>query len=300
MEGGTLRRNDEMISDNDDGTTVSDSVDDAVDDHPWLERVTQWGWIAKSVVYTLMGLATAQIAFQTPSSDESASPEGSIKALSDIPFGRVFLAILTVGLLLYTVWRAISVAVISGNDLKLWGDRVGYTFSCIFYLVLAYSAGKAALTGIEPEESTTVEDLSTSVMEMTGGRTIVGIAGVATIVVGIYFGVHKGIQRSFADELDGVDESPSRNQPKRRALLISGIVGWIGRGIVTALVGFFVVRAAIEFDSNEARGFDRALREASGSFVGSSLVFATAIGLIAYGIFCLFSHRFRSLDESDD
>ncbi len=287
-----------LNSETTDGNAVSESVDDAVDEHPWLERVTQWGWRAKAVVYTLMGVTAFQIARQSPTSDK-ASPDGAIKALSDVPFSRAILAVLTVGLLLYAIWRGLSVAVISGNGVKDWGYRVGYTFSGIFYLLLAYSAGKASITGIDPKESTTVEDFSSSVMEMTAGRTMVGIAGVVTIGVGIFFAIHKGIQRSFADELDGVHESPGSNGPKRRALLISGVVGWIGRGIVTALVGFFVLRAAVQFDPDEARGFDKALREVAGTTLGSLLVFVCAIGLIAYGLFCFFSHRFRSLAESD-
>lgn len=286
------------VDGHDDRKQVSESVDDAVDDHPWLEPVIRWGWIAKALVYTLMGLAAVQIAFQTRSSDENASPDGSIKALANIPFGRVVLGILTIGLILYAVWRGLSVAVISGSDVKDWANRVGYTFSGVFYVLLAYSAGKAAITGLEPEESSTVEDLSKSVMEVTAGRTMVGIAGVATIAVGIFFAVHKGIQRSFADHLDGVEKSPGRNAPKRRALLISGIVGWVGRGIVTALVGFFVLRASIQFDPDEARGFDKALREVSGTPLGSALVLIAALGLIAYGMFCFFSHRFRSIEES--
>lgn len=278
--------------------SVSESVDGAVSEHPWLETVAQWGWIAKAIVYTLMGLAAVQIALQTSSSDENASPDGSIKALANVPFGRTILAVLTIGLLLYAVWRGLSVAVITGTDIKDWAYRVGYAFSGIFYLLLAYSAGKAAITGIEPEESSTVEDLSRSVMEVTAGRTMVGLAGVATIAVGVFFAVHKGAQRSFADHLDGVDESPGRNAPKRRALLISGIVGWIGRGIVTVLVGFFVLRASIQFDPDEARGFDKALREVAGSASGSTLVLVAALGLIAYGVFCFFSHRFRTLEQS--
>lgn len=282
----------------DDGNAVSESVDRAVDEHPWLERVTQWGWIAKGIVYTLMGITAIQIARQNPTSDD-ASPDGSIRALSDVPFSRTVLAVLTVGLLLYVIWRALSVAVISGNGAKEWADRIGYAFSGIFYLALAYTAGKAALTGLDPKESTTVEDASASVMEMTAGRTIVGIAGLATIGVGLFFAIHKGLQRSFVDDLDGVHESPGANAPKRRALLISGIAGWVGRGIVTILVGFFVLRAALRFDPDDARGFDKALRQVAGTTLGSILVFVCAVGLIAYGLFCFFSHRFRSLDESD-
>lgn len=277
--------------------SVAGTVDDAVDQNPWLEKVFQVGWIAKGVVYTLMGVTAIRIAQQDVAADGEASPEGSVAMIADGPIGRPLLAVLTIGLLLYFAWRILSVAVIRGNGAEEWADRVGYTFSGVFYALLAYTAGKAAFTGVDPEESNTVESLSKSVMEMTGGRTMVGIAGLVTIGVGVYFAVHKGIQRSFTEDLVSVQPAPHDNEPKRAALVVSGVVGWIGRGIVTVLVGFFLVRAAVRFDSDDARGFDQSLREAAGTGLGTALVLTAAIGLIAYGIFCFASHRFRTLSD---
>ncbi len=277
--------------------SVADTVDDAVDENPWLEKVFQFGWIAKAIVYTLMGVAAIQIARQDSAAEGEASPEGSVAAIADAPVGRPLLAILTIGLVLYVMWRILSVAVIRGNGASEWADRVGYTVSGIFYILLAYTAGKAAVTGVDPEESNTVENLSKSVMEMTGGRVMVGAAGLVAIGVGVYFAVHKGIQRSFTDDLVGVQPDPRNNEPKRAALVIAGVIGWIGRGIVTIFVGFFVVRAAVNFDSNDARGFDQSLRQVAGTGLGSSVVFACAIGLLAYGAFCFVSYRFRTLDD---
>jgi len=277
--------------------SVADTVDDAVDDNPWLEKVFQFGWVAKAVVYTLMGVAAIQIARQDSGADGEASPEGSIAAIADAPVGRPLLAVLTIGLVLYVIWRVLSVAVIHGRGVREWGDRVGYTFSGLFYLLLAYTAGKAAFTGVDPEESNTVEKLSKSVMEMTAGRTMVGAAGLVTIGVGIYFAVHKGIQRSFTDDLDGVQPDPRDNEAKRAALVVAGVIGWIGRGIVTVFVGFFLVRAAVNFDSSDARGFDQSLRQVAGTGIGSAVVLSCAIGLVAYGAFCLVSYRFRSLSD---
>ena len=276
---------------------LADSVDDTVEEHPWLERLTRIGWIAKGVVYTLMGLTAVEIARQDPTSKD-ASPEGSIGRVGEAPLGRVLLAVLTVGLLLYFVWRLLSVAAIRGSELADWGDRIGYTFSGLFYLVLAFTAGKAALSGIDPEGSNSVERISKSMLEMTAGRWLLGAVGIATIGVGIYFAVHKGIQRSFVEQLDGVHATPNDNEPKRAALVIAGIVGWIGRGVVTGLVGFFIVRSAVLFDPNEARGFDRTLRQVAGTSTGSTLVLICAVGLVAYGVFCLVSHRFRTLKDS--
>ena len=219
--------------------------------------------------------------------------------IANASFGRLTLGVLTIGLLLYVAWRLISVAVIKDHDLSSWGDRVGYAFSAVFYVTLAWSAGKASLTGLDPEESTTVEDLSTSIMDVTAGRTMVGVAGVVTIAVGAYFAVHKGIQRSFTNELHGVGSHLADNGPKRQALLIAGVVGWLCRGLVTMFVGYFVLRSAWRFDAEDARGFDQALRSVANSGPGGVVVISCGVGLIAYGVFCLASARFRRLDDVD-
>lgn len=275
---------------------VADTVDGALDENPQVERVLKVGWLAKALVYTLMGVAALQIARQDAPADGQASPAGSVAAVADAPVGRLLLAVLTVGLVLYFLWRILSVAVIRGNEISAWADRVGYTFSGTFYLVLAYSAGKAAFTGVDPAETRTVESLSQSVMEVTGGRTMVGLAGLVTIGVGAYFAVQKGIRRSFTKHLISVGPVPSENEPKRRVLVVAGVLGWIGRGIVTALVGIFVVGAAIQFDPEDARGFDQSLRAVAGTGIGSALVVIAGLGLIAYGAFCLASYRFRNLE----
>lgn len=276
---------------------VADSVDQTVDRHPWVEKLTKLGWLAKGLVYTLMGVTALRIARQD-STDDHASPEGSLGQVANATAGRLLIGFLAVGLVLYFAWRILSVAVIRGHDLAAWGDRIGYAFSGLFYAVLGFTAAKAALTGLEPDDSNTVEQLSRSLLDSAGGRWLLGAVGVVTMVVGAYFGIHKGIQRSFTDDLDGVHPRPSDNEPKRVALLIAGVFGWIGRGIVTGLVGFFVARAAVRFDPDDARGFDRTLRQVAGTSTGSFLVLVCAAGLITYGLFCLASHRFRELEDN--
>ncbi len=280
-----------------DENEVADKVDDTVDEHPWLERVTQVGWLAKGVVYTLMGLTALQIARQDPT-EEGASPEGSLGRVADAPGGRFLLGVLTVGLVLYFVWRVLSVAVISGNDLNDWAHRIGYSFSAIFYAALAWTAGKATVSGVEPEESNSVERLSTTLLDSTVGRWFLGAVGIGTMAVGAYFVIRKGIQRSFADDLEGVSDDLAPTGNKRTLVLVSGMIGWIGRGFVTILVGFFITRAAVRFDPDDARGFDRSLRQVAGTSTGTMLVLACAVGLIAYGVFCFVSHRYRALDDN--
>jgi hypothetical protein len=261
-----------------------------------IEVFTQLGWLAKGAVYVLFGVTAVAIARQSAPTDE-ASPQGALGQLMDAPAGRALIAAMAVGLLLYFLWRAISVVLIDGNDTDAWGDRLGYSFSAMFYALLAYTAARSAWGGTEPGESNTVESLSRTLLENDIGRWLLGIVGLATIAVGLYFAAAKGVMRGFTDDVRGVTEHGGTDGVDR-AIWLTGIAGWVGRGVVTALVGYFILRSAVVFDPNEARGFDRALREAATTTAGSALVWVSAVGLVTYGSFCLATFRRRTLGDT--
>jgi hypothetical protein len=243
-----------------------------------------------------MGLTAVSIARQQPTDDE-ASPTGSLAKVIEQPGGRFLLGVLAVGLLLYAIWRFLSVGIIRGTEWRCWLDRIGYTCSAAMYTVLAWVAARSALRGTEQGRDNTVEQLSRTVMETGWGRWLVGAAGIVTVAVGIYFVVRKGIMRSFVDDLRGVHRG-TNDETVDHLLVVSGVAGWIGRGVVTILVGFFVTRAAVRFDADDARGFDASLRHVATTSTGTVLVWCAAIGLVLYGAFCLLSHARRKIEDN--
>jgi succinate dehydrogenase hydrophobic anchor subunit len=275
------------------GGDVAHQVDDAVRERPWVQQVTRLGWLAKGVVYLLFGVTAWSIARQESTANE-ASPQGALDAVRDRSGGRVLLAVLAVGLVLYVVWRVLSVVLRRGNDARAWLDRIGYAFSAVFYALLALTAGRSALRGSETGGSNTIEDMSTSVLETTGGRWLLGAAGIVIIAVGLYFIIKKGLERGFLDDV----QLGKAGKTEQRVVTISGVVGHVGRGIVIALVGFFVTRAAVRFDASDAKGFDRALRDVADTDTGSWIVLAGAAGLFVYGVFCIVSARHQVLRRS--
>ncbi len=274
---------------------VADKTQEVINRNPWIQTVGQIGWVAKGVVYLLMGATATQIARQEQSDDE-ASPSGALNRVMEQPGGRILLLIMGAGLILYFFWRIFSVAVIRDNDLSAWADRVGYTFSALFYALLAFTAFRTVMRGAESGKSNTVESMSRSLMGSTLGRGLVILGGAITIAVGLYFIVRKGIMRGFVDELHTIDEAD--DEAVDWTIIIAGVAGWIGRGIVTVLVGVFVARAAINFDPDDARGFDGALRTVATTSYGTVFVWISAIGLMLYGAFCLLSHRYRYIEDN--
>jgi hypothetical protein len=75
----------------------------------------------------------------------------------------------------------------------------------------------------------------------------------------------------------------------------TGLVGHMARGIVFGLVGIFLVKAALEYDPDEAIGIDGALQKLAAQAYGDALLGVVAAGLLAYGVFCLARARYREV-----
>jgi len=61
------------------------------------------------------------------------------------------------------------------------------------------------------------------------------------------------------------------------------------------LIGVFLIRAAWQFDSDEAAGLDDSIRQLSTSWYGTTLAMLVGVGFIAYGTFAALSARHRVL-----
>jgi hypothetical protein len=154
---------------------------------------------------------------------------------------------------------------------------------------LAYTAITLALSKpADPDGNKKVTSLSADVMAHTGGRVVIGLAGLITLGAGIYR-VVKGAKVDVNDELNLSSLSPTR----RRWIERLGAVGEFGRGIGIGMIGFFLLRAAITYDEAEATGLDGALRRLASETWGQVLVVVIGVGFVAYGMFCLatFTHR---------
>lgn len=75
-----------------------------------------------------------------------------------------------------------------------------------------------------------------------------------------------------------------------------GQVGITSRAIVLALIGTFLIQAAIEYDPHKVRGIHGALIALMQGPAGGWLLTVVAVGLMAYGIYMLFLAWRRRID----
>ena len=190
--------------------------------------------------------------------------------------GAIALWLVAAGLALYVLWRLTSIVLPAGNTVETWVTRAGYAVSAAMYSLLAWTAMSfatdvRAARGAESEDAK-VERFTRQLMDRSGGRWLVGAIGVFVVGVGIYF-VVSGVRASFHHDLEPRDVGPISLE----SIVVFGRVGWVGRGIVLVLVGWFVTSAAVRFRPSDANGLDGSLREVTELAVGPLIVgFAAA------------------------
>ena len=127
-------------------------------------------------------------------------------------------------------------------------------------------------------------------MEYPLGRWLVAGVGLGILGAGV-FNVWRGLGGRFRKNLKRRKMSDTED----RVFTLVGMVRHLARGIVFGLIGFFLVRAAWQYDPNEAIGLDGALAKLLRQGYGDTLLGLVASGLIAYGLYCFVEARYREL-----
>lgn len=258
----------------------TDTAREAFSSH-WFDRYARFGYTAKGVVWAMVGLLAARVAIGQ--SGEQADFYGALGEIGDQPLNAVLLGLLSAALFGYAGWRIVqAVADVEGEGRDAAGIlkrflylTVGLTYG--FFAV--YALGILAGWSTEDDE---IRDLTAMALEWRFGEWLVGAVGVMVVAMGIAE-LYVAISRKFEVEL-GSDEL---GRWERLSLLASGLFGHLSRGAVYLAVGFFAVRAAVEFDPDEARGLADTFRELVEQPFGPSIVAAIAAGFVTFGVYCV-------------
>ncbi|ANE48987.1 hypothetical protein SY83_16905 [Paenibacillus swuensis] len=255
---------------------------------PWVDKLARLGYAAKGVVYSTIGILAIMTA--AGFGGELTDKQGSLRAIGAQPFGSVILIILAIGLTGYFLWCMIQTFMDpdrNGTDWKGILKRIGSFASGIIYGSLAYSAIRTVIKA-GGSQGTNEQSMTASLLEKPFGATMVAIAGVLVIALGIYQLI-KAVKASFTKRFRKEEMSP---RVYAAAVRISR-VGITARAVVFGLIGYFLMVTAIQSDSSETKGLDGALAELAKQPYGQWLLGAVAIGLFAYGIYLFTLARYR-------
>jgi Domain of Unknown Function (DUF1206) len=257
----------------------------------WKDSIGRVGLVGQGVVATIVGLLAIRIAMGDK--DQAATSEGAVAWLAHQPLGKLLLVALTVALFALALWRFLCALMgdpVEGSAPK---DRLKYAVLGVVYLLLAITTlgvtianwtGAADTVGNEKSGDEGSQKATSTLFDWPAGRWLVGILGVAVIGYAGYSFYKQVVRKQFAERLDAGEGS---------WIVRLGLIGYSAQSLVYAVVGYFFIQAAIAFKSTTAKGPSGALIELADTTVGKVLLWIIAIGLFAYGVFCIAEAKYR-------
>ena len=264
---------------------------------PWVWRLATLGFAAKGLLYVIAGGTVAWAALTV--GGRAIGTRGALTLLVALPFGRLLVMFVAIGLCGFILRRFVQVWVrpTVGTPPKLRITsvlrRIGYALSGIAHVGIALTALGLVLglTILQRVGSTTPRDWTTPLLvdkPFNGWLTVfagLGVVGVA----GFYF--YMAGSRRFTIDLH-VDRMST---PMRRVVLAFGVVGYAGRGVAFGIVGVFLIYAGWFVPQVKARGLGDVLRTLEVQPWGAWMLIVVALGLIAYGMYELLAARYLRL-----
>jgi hypothetical protein len=252
-----------------------------------LERLTRIGLVGYGVTHLIVGWIALQLAFGKAQAEGDQS--GAFKTLANQTVGKWLLVLVAIGLVAMMVWQALEAAVghVEERGRNRTFERIASVGKAVFYAYLAYKA-IAVLQGTSASSGDQQQQQTSTMLDSTGGRWLVGLIGLGIIAVGVGI-IWYGVTKRFEKHLRG-------GQPDvRKTARTLGMVGYIAKGAVYGVLGLLVLIAAITFDPGKSRGLDEALRTLAEQPAGDVLLIGVALGIAAYGVFCLFQAKYRKI-----
>ena len=216
-----------------------------------------------------------------------ADPSGALQGLASTPFGGILIWVVALGLAALGLWLIVDGILDRPADDT--ARHVGIAVAKgLTYLALAATAVRIALGG-SSSSSGDAQSATATLLQAPAGVILVVIAGLVVLGIGVYF-IAKGIKRDFLDDIT------TPRGTVGRVVTALGIGGYIAKGIALLALGVLVISAAVASDSARSTGLDGALRSLLELPFGAAVLFVVALGLIAYGVYCVARARYARLD----
>lgn len=256
----------------------------------WIPVAARFGYAAKGLVYFTVGCLALRAAwtFAYPSGAKDA-----LQAIGRQPFGQLVLALTAVGLFAYAAWRFFDAFLdLSDRGTGPWGlpARVGITLSGFVYAGLGLNAARYVLSGRSPITGTE-QDRASWLLSQPFGKTLLGLGGLIMLGIGL-----RHFQRSWTESFLKSYRTDDLSSTQLIWLSWIGRMGLASRGITFALIGVFIVYAAVRGDSSQVKDLGGALAEIGRLPLGAWLLGIVGAGFVTYGVYCFSRSAFRRFE----
>jgi Domain of Unknown Function (DUF1206) len=252
-----------------------------------LEALAKAGFIARGVVYILIGVLALAIALGKPAPE--ADRTGALQAVATQPFGKLILWLLVIGFAAMALWRfaqayyGVRRRGHRGGPEALAAVR-GALYTVFFIGTLRYVLGLPAPHSTNQQ----TRDFTATAMAHSYGRILILLVAIVIAAIGLAV-IRIGVTKSFLKDL----QLGQARRRTREGVEVLGTVGNIARGLVFTGVGVFMVDAAATFDASKAKGIDATLRSFAHTPAGPVLLVVVAIGLALFGVYSLAEARWH-------
>lgn len=260
--------------------------------NPALEVLERAGYIARGVLYAVMGSLALGLALGI--GGKATDQSGSLVTIAGGTFGRALLLIFAVSLGAYAIWgfvRAIFDPLHRGEKPGGIAERLGFAWSGIAYAGLTLFAVELFMGTGRAQDST--QSTMAKILAVPAGDWVVMAVGLVSIGVGLgqFLLAYKA---TFKKDLKRGEMTVAERK------LVDGLgrFGFVARGIVFTLVGWFVFEGGLHRDPTRVHGFGGAFVFLLAQPYGHLLVGIVAVGFIALGFHSFASARWMRFMDS--
>ena len=251
----------------------------------WVDPVMRFGYAARGLVYVLIGALAIVVSVDGGGTPDSKAALGT---LLEVPFGKVLLALVALGLSAYALWCFVDAGLDldnKGNDAKGWTARAAKIISGAVHAALAFSVSLLAVGSESPSGGgDSAEHWSAVLMQQPLGRGLVALVGCIVVAIGAQHFVTAFLQK-YKEHI--------RYTPGAQRLDPLLKLGLVAHGVVVVLVGVFFIWAAWTADPSRAGGMRDALRVVRNADASQTLFAVVGLGLLGFAAYCFVQAAFR-------
>lgn len=256
--------------------------------HDRFETLARAGYSARGVVYLLLGVFALTSALWGGSTEDTS---GALSGLLGLPFGRILVGLIALGLLGYVLWK-LAQGLLNADgvddDAKGFLARAGQLVSAAVNLFLMLTAARLAFNGGGAGGGNGEETASAWLLQQPFGPLLLGLAACGVLAasgVQIWYGLSGGYRKRLS--------LPTAHEAWMHQVCRFGLVA---RGLVLVIIGGFLFYAAMTVSPEQAAGTAEALDYIYNLPFGRWLYGIMALGLVAFGAYGLIEARYRSID----